>query len=369
MEKDKMPLYLDAAATTPVDPRVLEAMLPYFSEIFGNASSQHIYGQQAKAAVEKAREQVASIVNVEPSEIIFTSGATEAINLAIKGYWEANRDRGNHLITVKTEHKAVLATHEYLETLGVEVTYLNVDRNGLISFDELTSSLRPDTILVSAMHVNNETGIIQDIYRIASICADQEIAFFTDATQAVAHIPTDYSDDAISMACFSAHKFGGPKGIGALVVKKGITIAPQIHGGGQENGLRSGTYNTPLIVGFGEVCALMKNERITNTANTEEFRSRYLQRIEVENTGRYYLPAEEVSPHIISIALNERVSDEYISMHARQIAISAGSACSSALIQQSHVLAEMGITSERTIRISFCPIVSKYNYLITEDQG
>ena len=258
MEKDKMPLYLDAAATTPVDPRVLEAMLPYFSEIFGNASSQHIYGQQAKAAVEKAREQVASIVNVEPSEIIFTSGATEAINLAIKGYWEANRDRGNHLITVKTEHKAVLATHEYLETLGVEVTYLHVDRNGLISFDELMSNLRPDTLLVSAMHVNNETGIIQDIHRIASLCADRGIAFFTDATQAVAHIPTDYGDEAISLACFSAHKFGGPKGIGALVVKKGITIAPQIHGGGQENGLRSGTHNTPLIVGFGEVCALTK---------------------------------------------------------------------------------------------------------------
>lgn len=369
MEKDKMPLYLDAAATTPVDPRVLEAMLPYFSEIFGNASSQHIYGQQAKAAVEKAREQVASIVNVEPSEIIFTSGATEAINLAIKGYWEANRDRGNHLITVKTEHKAVLATHEYLETLGVEVTYLNVDCNGLISFDELTSSLRPDTLLVSAMHVNNETGIIQDIHRIASICADHGIDFFTDATQAVAHIPTDYSDHAISLACFSAHKFGGPKGIGALVVKKGITIAPQIHGGGQENGLRSGTYNTPLIVGFGEVCGLMKNERIQNTRNSEEFRSRYLQRIEAKSTGRHYLSAEGVSPHILSIALNELDSDEYISMHAKQIAISAGSACSSALIQQSHVLTEMGVKSERTIRISVSPIVSKSNYLTTEGQG
>lgn len=345
MEKDKMPLYLDAAATTPVDPRVLEAMLPYFSEIFGNASSQHIYGQQAKAAVEKAREQVASIVNVEPSEIIFTSGATEAINLAIKGYWEANRDRGNHLITVKTEHKAVLATHEYLETLGVEVTYLNVDRNGLISFDELTSSLRPDTLLVSAMHVNNETGIIQDIHRIASICTDQGIAFFTDATQAVAHIPTDYSDDAISLACFSAHKFGGPKGIGALVVKKGITIAPQIHGGGQENGLRSGTYNTPLIVGFGEVCGL--KTRLEN----KEIRS-IIDQIVGQWTGTIHIVHDtSTSPHIISLVSK---TTECIKINqVLGIATADGSACRHGLQGHSHVMSEMKIPEHMSlIRIS-----------------
>ena len=351
MEKDKMPLYLDAAATTPVDQRVLEAMLPYFSEIFGNASSQHIYGQQAKAAVEKAREQVASIVNVEPSEIIFTSGATEAINLAIKGYWEANRDRGNHLITVKTEHKAVLATHEYLETLGVEVTYLNVDRNGLISFDELTSSLRPDTLLVSAMHVNNETGIIQDIHRIASLCADQGIAFFTDATQAVAHIPTDYSDDAISLACFSAHKFGGPKGIGALVIKKGIAIAPQIHGGGQENGLRSGTYNTPLIVGFGATCRIA--EEIA--APEEKAKKVLLEKLFVGNAISPFLNQSAqiaVSNHIISVKVKNISSDEFLSFNSQTFSAAKSSACESNSIKKSHVIEAMDNSEEEIIRLS-----------------
>ena len=351
MEKKPLPQYLDAAATTPVDPRVLEAMLPYFSEIFGNASSQHIYGQQAKAAVEKAREQVASIVNVEPSEIIFTSGATEAINLAIKGYWEANRNRGNHLITVKTEHKAVLATHEYLETLGVEVTYLNVNRNGLISIDELTSSLQTDTILVSAMHVNNETGIIQDIHRIASLCADQGIAFFTDATQAVAHIPTDYSNDTISMACFSAHKFGGPKGIGALVVKKGITIAPQIHGGGQENGLRSGTYNTPLIVGFGEVCAkcAFKNPFNSQTAILEKV-------ISTSQVRGHFLSNQNRSPHIINFQIDVDDATNIKSLLGKKAAYSTGSACNSSIITKSHVEQAMEMNDSELLRFSF----SKY---------
>jgi cysteine desulfurase len=349
MEKNKMPLYLDAAATTPVDPRVLEAMLPYFSEIFGNASSQHIYGQQAKAAVEKAREQVASIVNVEPSEIIFTSGATEAINLAIKGYWEANRDRGNHLITVKTEHKAVLATHEYLETLGVDVTYLNVDRNGLISFDELTSSLRPDTLLVSAMHVNNETGIIQDIHRIAPICADQGIAFFTDATQAVAHIPTDYGDDAISLACFSAHKFGGPKGIGALVVKKGITIAPQIHGGGQENGLRSGTYNTPLIVGFGEACVRSKHLDLTSILDN---RNQLIQYFKESHHAKPLFSLKQLAPHIICFKLRDEGAEELLTTSKPSIAASTGSACQSNLVSESHVYELVDKSPKSLFRIS-----------------
>lgn len=351
MEKDKMPLYLDAAATTPVDPRVLEAMLPYFSEIFGNASSQHIYGQQAKAAVEKAREQVASIVNVEPTEIIFTSGATEAINLAIKGYWEANRDRGNHLITVKTEHKAVLATHEYLETLGVEVTYLNVDRNGLISFDELTSSIRPDTLLVSAMHVNNETGIIQDIHKIASICADQGIAYFTDATQAVAHIPTDYSDHAISLACFSAHKFGGPKGIGALVVKKGINIAPQIHGGGQENGLRSGTYNTPLIVGFGEVCA---QNVIEKTYSRQKAMIEAM--VSTSELCGHFPSYQNTSPHIINFQIDVDKATNIKSLLRKRAAYSTGSACNSSILTKSHVEQAMEMTDIELLRFSF----SKY---------
>ena len=275
-------------------------------------------------------------------------GATEAINLAIKGYWEANRDRGNHLITVKTEHKAVLATHEYLETLGVEVTYLNVDRNGLISFDELTSNLRPDTLLVSAMHVNNETGIIQDIHRIASLCADQGIAFFTDATQAVAHIPTDYSDDTISLACFSAHKFGGPKGIGALVVKKGITIAPQIHGGGQENGLRSGTYNTPLIVGFGEVCAQNAIKKIYS-------KQRALIEDIVSTSGLrgHFLYYKSTSPHIINFQIDVDNAPSIKSLLRKQTAYSTGSACNSNIITKSHVEQAMKMDDSELLRFSF----------------
>ena len=202
----QLPEYLDAAATTPVHPEVLEAMLPYFTQHFGNANSQHIYGQIAKKAIDDARESIAAHINVLPEEIIFTSGATEAINLAIKGYWEANQEKGNHIITVKTEHKAVLNTCAYLETLGVDVTYLDVDHYGRITNDLIRAAFRPDTILACLMHVNNETGLIQDIHSFAETCAEQGIAFFTDSTQAIGHIETDYSNPAITMACMSAHK-------------------------------------------------------------------------------------------------------------------------------------------------------------------
>ena len=352
MDKKPLPEYLDAASTTPVDARVVKAMMPYFSEIFGNASSQHIYGQQAKEAVEKAREQVASIVNVEASEIIFTSGATEAINLAIKGYWEANRDRGNHLITVKTEHKAVLKTHEYLETLGVEVTYLGVDRNGLISIEELKQAIRADTLLVSVMHVNNETGLIHDVEEIALVCADHSVAFFTDATQAVAHVPTDYSSPTITMACFSAHKFGGPKGIGALVIKRGNEVAPQIHGGGQESGLRGGTYNTPLTVGFGEICWIAKAEFSPRQEATRKLRAHWLDHIAQNDIGQAHFDENKVAPHILSIELKHDEAENFILLNTNKISLSTGSACSSELIQESHVLEQHGITSNKTIRFS-----------------
>ena len=352
MGNKELPEYLDAASTTPVDPRVVKAMLPYFTEIFGNASSQHIYGQQAKDAVEKARKQVADIVQVEAREIIFTSGATEAINLAIKGYWEANRERGNHLITVKTEHKAVLKTHEYLETLGVEVTYLGVDRNGLISEDALREALRDDTILVSVMHVNNETGLIHDVEQIAQTCADRGVAFFTDATQAVAHVPTDYSSPNITMACFSAHKFGGPKGIGALVIKRGHEIAPQIHGGGQENGLRGGTYNTPLIVGFGEICHLGREEYTPRIEATMRGRHHWVNHFATHDLGTPHFNDHLVAPHIISTSLKWNEADLFISLNANDISVSTGSACTSELVQDSHVLTALGITGQRTIRIS-----------------
>jgi len=351
MGNKELPEYLDAASTTPVDPRVVKAMLPYFTEIFGNASSQHIYGQQAKDAVEKARKQVADIVQVEAREIIFTSGATEAINLAIKGYWEANRERGNHLITVKTEHKAVLKTHEYLETLGVEVTYLGVDRNGLISEDALREALRDDTILVSVMHVNNETGLIHDVEQIAQICADRGVAFFTDATQAVAHVPTDYSSPNITMACLSAHKFGGPKGIGALVIKRGHEIAPQIHGGGQENGLRGGTYNTPLIVGFGEICRACHSDFEGRVHKFLKWKQNLLSALKSDGTVDLRITAA-CAPHILSIMLLRREADKFLSENQSVFSASRGSACTSELIQESHVLIAIGVPENSTVRIS-----------------
>jgi len=257
---NNLPTYLDAASTTPVDPRVIEAMLPYFSEIFGNASSNHIYGKQAKNAIEVAREQVATLINSDNKEIIFTSGATESINLAIKGFAEANVDKGQHIITVKTEHKAVLATCEYLETKGFEVTYLDVNENGLVSLDELTSAIRNTTLLIAVMYVNNEIGVIQPISEIGKIARNHNICFFCDATQAVGKIKVDVEIDNIDMLCFSGHKLNGPKGIGVLYKKSNIELIPLFHGGGQENGLRAGTYNTPLIVGIGKACEIITHE-------------------------------------------------------------------------------------------------------------
>ena len=254
LTKMELPIYLDAAATTPVHPEVLEAMLPYFTQHFGNANSQHIYGQIAKKAIDDARQSIADHINVLPEEIIFTSGATEAINLAIKGYWEANRDKGNHIITVKTEHKAVLNTCAYLETLGVDVTYLDVDHYGRITNDQLRAAFRQDTILVCVMHVNNETGLIQDIHSFAETCADQGVAFFTDSTQAIGHIETDYGNPAISMACMSAHKIAGPKGVGVFIKKREISASPILIGGSA--GLEAGTQSTSQIVGFNQALTL-----------------------------------------------------------------------------------------------------------------
>ena len=348
----QLPEYLDAAATTPVDQRVVNVMLPYFTEIFGNASSQHIHGQKANAAIETARKQVADIVNVEAKEIIFTSGATEAINLAIKGYWEANRARGNHLITVQTEHKAVLKTHEYLETLGVEVTYLGVDRNGIISLDALRSALRDDTLLVSVMHVNNETGLIHDVEKIALLCSEQNVAFFTDATQAVAHIPTNYSSPCITMACFSAHKFGGPKGIGALVVKQGHVIATQIHGGGQEGGRRGGTQNTPLAAGFGEICRIAKDEYSLRKEAIIHARNEWIAHLATNDLGAPHFQEHIVAPHILSVSLKSKEADTFILLYYNEISVSTGSACSAELIQDSHVLTALGLPDNTTIRIS-----------------
>lgn len=354
MNNINLPNYLDNASTTKVDQRVLDAMLPYFKEIYGNASSGHTFGKMAKKAIEKSRSQVATLINSNDSEIIFTSGATESINLALKGFVESNYEKGNHIITVKTEHKAVLSTCEYLETKGVEVTYLDVDSEGLISIDNLKNAIRNDTILICVMFVNNETGVIQPIREISSVAKENNIAFFCDATQAVGKIMVDVEKDNIDMLCFSGHKLNAPKGIGILYKKREIELTPLFHGGGQENGLRAGTYNTPLIVGLGKACEIAFNELETNTIAIENI-SRYLIQELKKINGLIIFGNENFRvSNIIDVLIPSINSDVFISK-ASNLALSNGSACTSQIIESSHVLKAMGLNDKecnQSIRIS-----------------
>lgn len=350
---NNLPTYLDAAATTPVDKRVLDKMQPYFSEIFGNASSNHIYGKQAKNAIEVAREQVARLINADNKEIIFTSGATESINLAIKGFVEANMDRGKHIITIKTEHKAVLATCAYLETKGFEVTYLDVDENGLVLLDELTSAITNNTLLIAVMYVNNEIGVIQPISEIGKIARSHNICFFCDATQAVGKIKVDVEIDNIDMLCFSGHKMSGPKGIGVLYKKSHLELIPLFHGGGQESGLRAGTYNTPLIVGIGKACEIITHEIDEIISNLLEKRNELENYYEKNNLGIVNFKDVRRAPHILSITLNEMEADEFLMMKAKDFTASTGSACSSSIAELSHVISSLQINYPKNIlRIS-----------------
>lgn len=345
--------YLDSASTTPVDKRVVEAMTPYFSEIFGNPSSNHEYGKRARIAVEKARKQVASLINAEEHEIIFTSGATEAINFAIKGYFDANQSKGNHIITVKTEHKAVLATCEYLETKGAEVTYLDVDENGQISLEDLRKVIKDSTILIVVMYVNNEIGIIQPIEQIGSIASENDLVFFCDATQAAGKIPVDVLKDKIDMLCFSAHKLNGPKGIGVLYKREGIDLTPLIHGGGQEKGLRGGTYNTPLIVGLGKACELASEEIEEKAIILRKKRKELEDYFEINDIGEVNFKNVQRAPHILSITLKNEDADDYLIRNSLTIIASTGSACNSSALQLSHVLKCIeGVEAIRVIRVS-----------------
>ena len=348
------PEYLDAAATTPVDPRVLEAMLPYFSEIFGNASSNHIYGKNSKKAVDTARLQVARLLNVNDSEIYFTSGATEAINWALKGFLEANPENGNHIITVKTEHKAVLNTCEYLETKGYEVTYLDVDQNGIISLDDLKTSITTKTSLICVMLVNNEIGVIQDIEGISKIASENNIALFTDATQAIGHMSVDVSELNTDMLCLSGHKFGGPKGIGALYIRNGIKVAPLLHGGGQEKGLRGGTYNTPLIVGLGKAAELALDELESRVKLLLQKREEITTYYEQNEIGTVNFKDVRTAPHILSITLKNQEAEDFLLMNSKKFIASTGSACSSGIVEVSHVLKAIVCESfgHKYIRIS-----------------
>lgn len=345
--------YLDNASTTKVDPRVLDEMLPYFTDYYGNASSNHEYGTKSRKAIEKARCQVANIVNAEPEEIIFTSGSTESINLAIKGYSEANADKGSHIITVKTEHKAVLATCEYLETIGYEITYLDVDKNGLVDLKQLEENVNEQTILIAVMYANNETGVIQPIEEIGEIAANNNLVFFCDATQAVGKVEINLAEQKIDMLCFSGHKINGPKGIGVLYMREGVELIPLIHGGGQENGIRSGTYNTPLIVGLGKACNLISKEIKQNIEQLFLERNKIANYYETNEIGQVNFKDVKVVPHILSITLNNYEAEEYLMLKHKEFVASTGSACNAEVVEPSHVLKAMNLhNSKNIIRIS-----------------
>ena len=336
------PVYYDAAATTPTHPLVVEAMLPYFTEIYGNPSSQHEFGKRARAAVETAREQVAELLNVFPDEVIFTSGATEAINLAIFGYWMANREKGNHIITVVTEHAAVLRTCENLEQFGVELTKLSVNHHGQINYDELRAAFRSDTLLVCVMHVNNETGLIHNVQEIAGICAEHGVAYFTDATQAPGHIEVDYSAPEISMVAISGHKFQGPKGVGALVRKRGVELSPILHGGGQESGHRAGSLACPLIVGLGAIAGITIGSLSEILSTRESRRVNLEKKLKASMKLSMVIPANLRSNHVIPIIREDgNVELDEIFVDDKPILVSTGSACRSGLISPSTVITSM----------------------------
>lgn len=353
--------YLDYNSTTPVDERVLAEMLPFFTEHFGNANSNtHAFGWYAHGAIDKARQQVADFIGSETTEIVFTSGATEAINMALKGAFETYQTKGNHIITCKTEHKAVLDTCTYLEDKGARITYLNVDKEGRIDLTELKESFTNKTILVAIMAANNETGVLQDLEKIAEITHQNDSIFFSDTTQMAGKLPIDVNEMGLDMCCISAHKLYGPKGMGALYIRRKnprVNLFPLLHGGGHENNKRSGTLNVTGIVGLGKACEIAKNEFWDDNMHISKLRG-YLEHQLLEipnltingstkyrlyNTSNLYLPKLKDGSSVFSHIKN-------------QYAVSLGSACNSANTNPSHVLMEMGLNKEEadnSIRFSF----------------
>jgi len=345
----KQPIYLDNNATTPLDPRVLEAMLPYFTEKFGNAASRnHAFGWVAEEGVDYAREQVAKLIGCTEKEVIFTSGATEADNLAIKGVFEMYKEKGNHIITAVTEHKAVLDTCKHLEKNGARVTYLGVKEDGLIDLAELEAAMTPETILVSIMYGNNEIDVIQPVKEISAIAHKFGALFMTDATQAVGKIPVDVNTDGIDLMAFSAHKMYGPKGVGALYVRRKnprVKVTSQMDGGGHERGMRSGTLNVPGIVGLGKACELCRLEMESEAARLSALRDRLestLNKMEesyVNGNTQYRLP------HVANISF-KYVEGEGLMMAMKDLAVSSGSACTSASLEPSYVLKSLGLSDD-----------------------
>jgi cysteine desulfurase len=342
-----LPIYLDYNSTTPVDPRVLETMLPYFTERFGNAASRsHAFGWEGEEAVEIAREQVARLIGAETKEIVFTSGATEGDNLALKGVFEAYASKGNHIITVVTEHKAVLDVCHHIERLGGEVTFLPVDRDGLISLTELEAAIRPTTVLIAVMAANNEIGVIQPIKAISEIARRQGVLFFTDATQAVGKIPIDVNGDGIDLLTLSAHKIYGPKGIGAIYVRRRnprVRLAAQMDGGGHERGMRSGTLNVPAIVGLGKACELCRLEMNAEAARVAVLRNRLEAGLLVIEGARVNGSREFRLPHTTNISFPGVDGEALLADLGKDVALSSGSACTSASMEPSYVLKALGV--------------------------
>ncbi|CAE6691388.1 Cysteine desulfurase IscS [Paraburkholderia domus] len=343
-----LPIYMDYSATTPIDPRVVDKMIPYLREQFGNpASRSHSYGWAAERAVEEARENVAALVNADPREIIWTSGATESDNLAIKGAAHFYKSKGKHIITVKTEHKAVLDTCRELEREGFDVTYLDVKDDGLIDLEKFKAALRPDTILVSVMSVNNEIGVIQDIEAIGEITREKGIIFHVDAAQATGKIEIDLQKLKVDLMSFSAHKTYGPKGIGALYVRRKprIRIEAQMHGGGHERGMRSGTLATHQIVGMGEAFRIAREEMATENERIRMLRDRLLRGLQDMEETYVNGDMEKRVPHNLNISFNF-VEGESLIMAVKDVAVSSGSACTSASLEPSYVLRALGRNDE-----------------------
>ncbi len=345
----KLPVYLDYSATTPCDPRVVDKMVPYLYEKFGNpASHSHAYGWEAEKAVEEARKNVADVIGADPREIVWTSGATESDNLAIKGAAHFNKEKGRHLITVKTEHKAVLDSMRQLELEGYEVTYLDVQENGLISMDALKAAIRPDTIVISVMAVNNEIGVIQPLEEIGALCREKKIIFHCDATQAVGKMDLNVDRLHIDLMSLSSHKVYGPKGIGALYVRRKprVRIECQMHGGGHERGMRSGTLATHQIVGMGEAFRLAGLEQKEEMERIGRLRDRLWEGIK-KNIPEVYLNGdwEHRSPHNLNVSF-AYIEGESLMMAIKDIAVSSGSACTSASLEPSYVLRALGRDDE-----------------------
>jgi cysteine desulfurase len=345
----KLPVYLDNNATTKVDPRVFEAMTPYFLEDFGNAASRnHPFGWKAEEAVDYAREQIALLVSANEKEIIFTSGATESNNLAIKGVFEMYASKGKHIITLVTEHKAVLDTCSHLEKLGAEITYIKVGEDGMLDMATLEAAIRPDTILVSVMYANNEIGVVQPIREIGALCKKHGVLFHTDATQAVGKIPVDVLADNIDLLSMSAHKMYGPKGIGALYVRRKnprVKVTAQMDGGGHERGMRSGTLNVPGIVGFGKACELARLEMTADTERLMKMRNRLESSLLTLEESYVNGNIEHRLPHSANISF-KYVEGEGLMMAIKDIAVSSGSACTSASLEPSYVLKALGLDDE-----------------------